>query len=39
MQAAINPQLEQETPMALLLGGEGEVVAQLLEEVSQDAPA
>ena len=38
MQAS-NPELEEETPLALLLNGEGEVVAELLEDVLRGEPA
>jgi hypothetical protein len=38
MQAS-NPELEDETPLALLLNGEGEVVAELLEDVLLSEPA
>jgi hypothetical protein len=38
MQAS-NPELEDETPMTLLLNGEGEVVAELLEDVLRGEPA
>ncbi len=38
MQAS-HPELEEETPLALLLNGEGEVVADLLEDVLRGEPA
>jgi len=38
MQAS-NPELEEETPLDLLLNGEGEVVADLLEDVLRGEPA
>ncbi|MCW3053897.1 MAG: hypothetical protein JWN14_3067, partial [Chthonomonadales bacterium] len=38
MQAS-NPELEAETPLSLLLNGEGEVVAELLESVLHGEPA
>ncbi len=38
MQAS-NPELEDELPMTLLLNGEGQVVAELLEDVSRGEPA
>ncbi len=38
MQAS-NPELEEETPLTLLLNGEGEVVAELLEDVLRGEPA
>ena len=38
MQAS-NPELEDETPMTLLLNGEGKVVAELLEDVLCGEPA
>ena len=34
-----NPELEEETPLALLLNGEGEVVAELLEDILSGEPA
>jgi hypothetical protein len=36
---ASNPELEEEMPMTLLLNGEGDVVAELLEDVLRGEPA
>jgi hypothetical protein len=36
---ASNPELDDEAPLTLLLGGEGEIVAELLEDVLSGAPA